>query len=280
MQYFVLVTGASTGIGASTCEELVKAGYQVLAGVRKEKDGSHLVEQFGPSVHPLLMDVTDEASIQLARAQSNDRIGNGQLVAIVNNAGIAVSGAILYVPVAEWQKQFEVNLFGMIRVTQHFFHLLIPKENDKHPRRIVNMGSVSGRFASPFLGPYAASKFALEALSDSLRRELFMYDIQVVIIQAGSIKTPLWGKAAGAEMFLGKEYTHLKTFKDKVIAQNLASALPVEQVSRLVVKIIRMKRVRARYLIKSGAWKFRLFRRIPDSWIDKLIRKKLKSQPD
>ena len=189
MPHFILITGASTGIGLHATSLYIRHGYSVLAGVRSAQDAERLSKSFGDQVIPLMMDVTKEDEVLEAVREAEKHIGEHPLVAIINNAGIVISGAVLYIPLDEWRRQFEVNVLGSVRVTQHFFPLLKKTHaNDSHPKRIINMSSVSGLFASPFLGPYAASKYALEAVSDSLRRELFMYDIQVVLIEPGNIQ--------------------------------------------------------------------------------------------
>lgn len=277
MRHFILVTGASSGIGEGSCKKLIESGYDVFASVRNETDANRLVASYGPRIHPLMMDVTDDDSIEKARREAEVIIGEDSLVAIVNNAGIAISGAVLYVPVEEWRKQLDVNVLGVIRSIQAFFPLLktIKNTSDLHPRRIINISSVSGLFASPFIGPYASSKYALEALSDSLRRELYMYDIQVVLIEPGSILTPLWEKARGASSFSGAEYESIIAYKNRVIDNNLLQSLPAEKVANRILDCIRDRKVRNRYLIKAGSWKFRLVRMLPSSWVDRMIRKKL-----
>ncbi len=280
MRYFVLITGASSGIGEATCKKLTEHDYEVLACVRKESDAARLSALYGARVHPLIMDVTDQPGMEKARETARQIIGLDALVAIVNNAGIVITGAVLYIPIEEWHKQLDVNVLGVIRTTQLFFHFL-PKpdqKSDQHPRRIINISSVSGLFASPFLGPYASSKYALEALSDSLRRELYMYDIQVVLIEPGNIITPLWQKAKESDPYSGPEYDSIISFRDKVIESNIDQGLPVEFVAERILKSIRNKKVRNRYLIKAKAWKFRLIRILPTSWVDRMILNKLKSK--
>ncbi len=281
MKHFVLVTGASSGIGEATCQMLVKHGYQVLAGVRNIEDGERLRKQCGTSLHPLVMDVTIREAVQSAVTSSLSLIGRDALVAIVNNAGIVVSGSSLHIPIEEWQRQFEINVIGVIRVTQMFFPLLLKSgedQEDRHPRRIINMSSVSGLFGSPFLGPYVASKFALEGYSDSLRRELYMYDIQVVLLQPGGIKTPIWDKARGDIQHLGPEHEWMRPFKEKLIEKTIAKSLPVEKVTVKVLHAIRSRKVKNRYLIKAEAWKFRLIRFLPEEWVDRMIMKKLNAK--
>lgn len=280
MKHFVLVTGASSGIGEAACQKLVENNYEVLAGVRNDSDSDRLQHKYGNRIHALIMDVTDQISIEKAKEKATQLIGSDSLVAIVNNAGIVVAGAVLYVPVDQWRYQLDVNVLGVIRITQTFFDLLKNKDAaiDHHPRRIINISSVSGLFASPFIGPYAASKFALEALSDSLRRELYMYDIQVVIIQPGNINTPIWEKAKGNDLYSGPEYDSITSFREKLIDDNISRGLPVGIVADRIVKCIKRKKVKTRYLIRAKVWKFRFIKKLPDSWVDRMIRNKLKSK--
>ncbi len=279
MKYFVLVTGASSGIGEAACKTLVENKYEVLAGVRNTADGDRLESIYGGRIHSLVFDVVDELSIKQAKDKAKEIIGNDALIAIVNNAGIVVAGAFLYVPIEKWRYQLDVNVLGVIRTTQIFFDLLKnePAVPNRHPRRIINISSVSGLFASPFIGAYAASKFALEALSDSLRRELYMYDIQVVLIEPGNIITPIWNKAKTSEYYSGPEYDSITAYKEKLIDDNIRQGLKAEIVADRILKSVRNKEVKLRYLIRAKAWKFRLIQIVPVRWVDKLIRKKLKS---
>ncbi|MEO5905557.1 MAG: SDR family NAD(P)-dependent oxidoreductase [Saprospiraceae bacterium] len=280
MKHFVLVTGASSGIGEAICQLLVQNDYEVLAGVRRIEDAERLSRQYGSKVHPLILDVTDHEAVKAALSASISTIGENMLVAIVNNAGIVVSGSSLHIPIEEWQKQFDINVMGVIRVTQLFFPLLISgnEQVNHHPRRIINMSSVSGLFGSPFLGPYVASKYALEGYSDSLRRELYMHDVQVVLIEPGGIKTPIWEKARGASQYLGPEHEWMIPLKDKLIERTIAKSLPVEKVVVKVLHAIRSRNVKNRYLIKAEAWKFRLIRSLPEEWVDRMIMNRLKAK--
>jgi len=279
LENFVLITGASSGIGDQTVKLLISKGYSVLAGVRSKQDADRLKATYVDKLYPLIMDVTLNTQVDQAYQEASRIIGNNDLVAIINNAGIAVNGAVLYVPIDEWKTQFEINLFGAIRTTQTFFPLLKKDSpSNTHPKRIINISSVSGLFASPFLGPYAASKFALEAMSDALRRELFMYDIQVVLIEPGSIRTPIWTKAKEKPTYFGPEHDGILAFKDKVIEKNMEESLAPEAIDKVMLKAIAGKRVKPRYLIKSGKWKFQLVRLLPTRLVDKMIRKNLQSR--
>jgi NAD(P)-dependent dehydrogenase (short-subunit alcohol dehydrogenase family) len=196
----VVVTGASTGIGLACVETLAGAGFFVFGSVRKEADAERLEARFGADFAPLLFDVTDAEATAKAAREVEARLGGATLAGLVNNAGIAVPGPLLHLPIAELRRQLETNLIGQLQVTQAFAPLLGARQpQSAAPGRIVNMSSIAGRFASPFLGAYNASKFALEGMSDALRRELKAYGIDVILIEPGMIATPIWDKADGAD---------------------------------------------------------------------------------
>jgi hypothetical protein len=179
----VVVTGASTGIGWGCAKVLVEKGFRVLGGVRKKADAERLRNEFGGNFTPLFFDVTDEAAVRQAASATASVLGDEPLFGLVNNAGIAVAGPLLYLDVDELRRQLEVNVTGQFIVTQAFAPLLaehVSKQN--RAGRIVMISSVGGKNASPFVGPYNASKFALEGLSESLRRELMLLGIDVIVV--------------------------------------------------------------------------------------------------
>ena len=180
----VVITGASTGIGRATTLRLARAGFDVLAGVRREEDGAALRAEDG-RIEPVLVDVTDGGQVA-ALAQ---RVGGAPLAGLVNNAGIAVAGPLEGVPLDEIRRQYEVNVFGLLAVTQA---LLEPIRTGRG--RIVNVGSIGGRINTPFVGPYSSSKAAVRSLSASLRRELRPWGIQVALVEPGALDTPIWRK--------------------------------------------------------------------------------------
>src|SRR3954452_24414613 len=181
----VVVTGASTGIGEASVLHLKELGFKPLAGVRKEEDAERLRDE---GLQPLKLDVTDKVSTAAARAEAEQASG-GRLAGLVNNAGVALSAPLEYIPIDRLRQQLEINLIGQVAVTQAF----LPHLRAAHGR-IVNVSSIGGRVALPMLGPYAASKFALEAVSDSLRREMRPFGVEVVVVEAGGIRTPIWDK--------------------------------------------------------------------------------------
>jgi len=192
----VVVTGASTGIGLACVETLIDAGFFVFGSVRREQDAQHLQDKFGDAIATLLFDVTDDAAIDAAAQHVAARLDGKTLAGLVNNAGVAFPGPLLHLPMADFRQQIAINLTGQLKVIQAFAPLLGAGDDARigPPGRIVNMSSVAGRFAKPFMGAYNASKFGLEGLSDALRRELTVYGVDVVVIQPGMIATPIWDK--------------------------------------------------------------------------------------
>jgi NAD(P)-dependent dehydrogenase (short-subunit alcohol dehydrogenase family) len=192
----VVITGASTGIGRETALYLAGRGLRVLAGVRRAADGQALVDALGSeararggSLEPLAVDVADGASISRAAAEVGERLGGARLAGLVNNAGIAVGGPQEYLPLEDWRRQFEVNVFGLVDTTQKLLPLLVRGRG-----RVVNVSSIGGRVATPMMGPYAASKFAVEGLTASLRHELRGVGVWAACVQPGMVRTEIWKK--------------------------------------------------------------------------------------
>lgn len=264
----VVVTGASTGIGAAIARRLAAHGFRVFGTVRRAEDRRSL-EQSG--VNPVLMDVTDAATIVTARDEITDRLGATPLTALVNNAGVGAAGPLEHIPVDELRRVLEVNVVGVVAVTQAF----LPRLRLAGGGRVVNIGSVSGRFALPFGGPYAASKFALEAISDSLRRELLPSGIRVVVIQPGSIITPIWDKVATMDL---ERYRHTAyaPVLPRVLERTLRSGLrglPPEAVADAVLTALTTSRPPTRMLVVRRPWFTWLMRVLPDWWADRMVRK-------
>lgn len=192
----VVVTGVSTGIGWGTVKILTGKGFHVFGSVRKPADADRLKSEFGDAFTPLLFDVTDETTVRAGARQVEAALAGATLAGLVNNAGIAVAGPLLYLDVEEFRRQLEVNLTGVVIATQAFAPLLGAEgAGRKDPGRIVNISSVGGRTANPFLAPYCTSKFGLEGLSESLRRELLPFGVDVIVVAPGAVATPIWDKA-------------------------------------------------------------------------------------
>lgn len=261
----VVVTGASKGIGAAVVRELAGRGFKVFGTIRRDGDAAALREA---GVTPVRMDVTDPASIASARAEVERALAGVPLVGLVNNAGVPVVGPLELLPLDDLRRQFEVNVVGVVAVTQAFLPLLRAAQG-----RIINISSVSGRMAIPFGGAYAASKFALEALSDSLRRELLPSGVDVVVVQPGSVRTPIWDTVAAFDATRLRETPYggaVERFQ-RMALESGARGLPPAAVARVVARALIARRPRARYLVVRSALGMKLARLIPDRWLDRLI---------
>jgi NAD(P)-dependent dehydrogenase (short-subunit alcohol dehydrogenase family) len=205
----VVITGVSSGIGLGCARVLVQRGVRVFGSVRRESDADRLRGELGDLFVPLIFDITDEAAVQRAAEMVAGHLGTDTLDGLVNNAGIEVAGPIAYLPTDQFRHQLEVNLVGPMIVTKAFLPLLGTDRTRKgNPGRIVNISSTSAKIAGPFGGAYAASKFGLEGFSESLRRELILFGIDVILIRPGFVRTQIWEKAeAGvAERFRDTPY--------------------------------------------------------------------------
>ncbi|HET7874327.1 MAG TPA: SDR family oxidoreductase [Methylomirabilota bacterium] len=273
----VVITGASTGIGAECALSLDRLGFQVWACVRKTADGQALRAKASLRFTPLLLDVTDRASITRAAADVDAALGAAGLAGLVNNAGIVVAGPVELLPLEEVRKQLEVNVVGQIAVTQAFLPLLRRGQG-----RIVNIGSISGRMATPLMGAYSASKFALEAITDALRLEVAPWGIHVAIVEPGAVATPLWqrGTSAAEVMYAGvpeEKRALYATARERVLkaARHAErNAIPPEAVARAVAHALTAKKPRTRYLVgRDARIQALLARWIPDRIRDGIIRK-------
>jgi NAD(P)-dependent dehydrogenase (short-subunit alcohol dehydrogenase family) len=207
----VVVTGVSSGIGWGTAKVLLGHGFRVFGSVRKQEDADRLSAAWGEAFTPLLFDITDEQAVKLAAVRVADRLQGETLSGLVNNAGIAVPAPLIYQSIGEYRQQLEVNLVGPLIVTQAFVDLLGADHQRKGPPgRIVNISSIGGKLAGPFLGAYHVSKFGMEGFSDSLRIELMVHGIDVIVIGPGSVATAIWDKAEQVDIsaYRDTEYAH------------------------------------------------------------------------
>ena len=268
----VVVTGASTGIGHATALHLKELGFDVIAGVRKDEDAERLE---GQGLRPVKLDVTDEGSIADARKVIEEASGGG-LAGLVNNAGVAISAPLELIPVDKLRQQIEVNLIGQVAVTQAMLPLLRAAKG-----RIVNVSSIGGKVALPMLGPYAASKFGLEAVSDSLRRELHHLGVEVVVVEPGGIKTPIWqkGNEAADEMLEDVPPEAEELYGDMVQAIRAQSrkieresGLPPRAVAEVIGKAMTAGKPRTRYIVgREAKLRAALAKWLPDRTMDGLI---------
>lgn len=269
MASLALVTGASTGIGRACATHLTGLGYEVLAGVRKESDAP-------PGTEPVRLDVTSEDDVVAAAG----RVG-GDLAALVNNAGVAITGPVEAVPVQEWRRQMEVNLLGQVAVTRALLPALLRARG-----RVVNLSSIGGRVAGPLFGPYAASKFALEAMTDSLRREVAQFGVRVVSVEPGGIATPIWDKGLqDADRLIDEMPEEARRRYHRLIASVRHEAqrmsrdgLPPEAVAEVVGWALTARRPRTRYVVgRDARIQAALARLLPDRAFDALIARRLGS---
>jgi NAD(P)-dependent dehydrogenase (short-subunit alcohol dehydrogenase family) len=269
-----VVTGASTGIGEACALLLDQRGFQVFAGVRKQADGEALKRTASSRLTPVFIDVTDAAQVAAAVEVVAAAAGEGGLAGLVNNAGIVVSAPLEFLPTAELRRQLEVNVIGQIAVTQAFLPLL-----RKGRGRVVNIGSIGGRSATPLLGAYNASKFAMEGLTDSLRMELRPWGIAVSIVEPGAIATPIWDKsAAAADAILRDMPPQAQDLYGSMIAAIRTLALsrskagvPPGEVASAVAHALTAKRPKTRYLVGRDARIQAMLQLLPDRLRDGLI---------
>ena len=250
-----VVTGVSSGIGNAILREMVHAGWKVFGSVRKPADAERLSSELGAAYVPLVFDVTDEAGLKRAAEEVRHALDGFKLSGLVNNAGIAVPGPLLELPIAELRRQLEVNLVSVLAVTQAFFPLLRKRADGGKPARIVNVSSVAGRIALPFLGPYAVSKHGVQALSDSLRRECLASGVDVVVIDPASVATAIWDKAEALDLapYAASPYREpMQKMRDSMVASGRRGSKP-EVIGRLVVRLLRASRPRPRRMVGRGS---------------------------
>jgi NAD(P)-dependent dehydrogenase (short-subunit alcohol dehydrogenase family) len=275
----VVVTGASSGIGEASVLYLEQLGFQVFAGVRNEADAERLRSESTGNLTPISIDVTDQDSIRAAASQVTDAVGEDGLAGLVNNAGVAISGPLEFIPIDELRRQLEINLIGQVAVTQAFLALL-----RKRRGRIVNVSSIGGRIALPFAGPYAASKFGIEAISDSLRRELRPWGIEVSVIEPGSVATRIWEKGTAKARELSEDlpaegrelYGGAIALMQKAAADTAARGIPPEEVAKDVAHALTSGKPKTRYLVgRDAKMRARVAKFAPDRVFDRMVARAL-----
>jgi NAD(P)-dependent dehydrogenase (short-subunit alcohol dehydrogenase family) len=271
----IAVTGASTGIGRATALRLDSSGWRVFAGVRREEDADSLREAGSDRLTPLMLDVTDPTQIAAAASRIAGETGDAGLDGLVNNAGVGILGPLETLPIEELRRQLEVNLIAQVAVTQAVLPLVRGARG-----RIVFVSSIGGLMALPFGGPYHASKFGVEAVADSLRQELRPWGIGVVVIEPGSIDTPIWERGAriadevekrapAAQQELYGET--IERFRDAV-RRTAARGIAPEKVAKAIERALSARRPRTRYLVGLDARGQALARRLlPDRALDRIV---------
>ena len=278
----VMITGTSSGIGEACAEYLHHLGFTVFAGVRKPDDAERLACRASERLIPVMIDVTDSDTIAAARAQVEEAVGERGLVGLVNNAGASVSGPLEFVAVEDLRWQLEVNTVGQVAVTQAFLPALRAGQG-----RVISVGSIGGRLALPFNGPYAASKFAMEAISDSLRRELAPWKIPVSLIEPGSVATEIWRKGLdGFEASLTDMSAESRRLYGPALTEFAAAvratasrAIPAVEVARAVEHALTAQRPKPRYLVGRDAKAMgRAARVLPDRLADRIIERRMRAE--
>ncbi len=271
----VVVTGVSTGIGWGITKVLTKKGIHVFGSVRTAEDGERLKSEFGDLFTPLIFDVTDEAAVAQGASTVREALNGTTLFGLVNNAGIAAPGPVLNQPIDEFRNQLEVNITGQVIVTQAFAPLLgVDKDLTGDPGRIVMISSVAGKNGAPFLGAYAASKHGLEGVAESLRRELMLFGIDVVIIGPGAVVTKIWDKAEEIDVtqYQNTEFAPaLDRVKDYMI-ENGKKGFPPEKLGRAVWEALSTSNPKTRYaVVPSRFMNWTLPGLLPKRTVDRMI---------
>ena len=279
----VVITGASTGIGHACAKFLLDKGYRVFGSVRKQADADRLRGEFGANFTPLLFDVTDEPAVLAAARDVRAALNGETLFGLINNAGIAVTGPVLELSVDEFRRQMDVNVTGPVIATQAFGPLLGVDQSLKGPRgRIVMISSVAGKNGNPLTAPYCASKHAVEGLSESLRRELMLFGIDVVIVAPGPVKTPIWTKGQGDLDSSKYNNSPYLASMQKVTAymQHLDSiGLPPEKIAACVYDALTLPRPKTRYMIAPDPMRHLITQWLPKRMVDRIIARRVGLMP-
>lgn len=272
----LVITGASTGIGEACAVALAERGYRVFAGVRKPDDASRLKAAGGDNLIPLTLDVTAQASIDAAKREVEQAIDGEPLRGLFNNAGISVNGPLEFVKPEDLRWQLEVNCIGPLAVTQAFLAMLIEAKG-----RIITTGSVGGFVATPILGPYCMSKFAIEAFSDALRVELAPAGVHVILLEPAAIATPIWDKGTGAADRMIAEappgfderYGGFVSGIQKFAAEGKKDAAPPQVVVDAVIHALEATKPKTRYTMGTGVGQRKFLKMLPDRLRDRALLK-------
>jgi NAD(P)-dependent dehydrogenase (short-subunit alcohol dehydrogenase family) len=278
----VVITGASTGIGWATAKLLLGRGFRVFGSVRKQADAERLKGEFGANFTPLLFDVTDEAAVLAAAREVRAALNGETLTGLVNNAGIAVTGPVLGLAADEFRRQMEVNVIGPIIATQAFGPLLGSDPSLKGPKgRIVMVSSVAGKNGNPFSAAYAASKHALEGLSESLRREMMLFGIDVIIIAPGPVKTPIWSKGEEVDITAYKNSPFFPALeRARKFMMHLGEiGLPPEKIAERIADVLTSAHPKVRYQIAPDPMRHLMTAVLPKRMVDRIIAKRLGLMP-
>src|SRR5438045_354983 len=278
----VVITGASTGIGWASARMLLDRGFRVFGSVRKQADADRLKGEFGANFTPLIFDVTDEAAVLAAAREVRSALDGETLAGLVNNAGIAVAGPVLELAADQFRRQMDVNFIGPVIATQAFGPLLGSDPTLKGPKgRIVMISSVAGRNGNPLTSAYSASKHAIEGLSDSLRRELMLFGIDVIVVAPGAVKTPIWSKAEEVDISPYKNSPFFPALERirKFMLQLGETGLPAEKIAEAIAEALTSAHPKVRYQLTPDPMRHLMSAVLPKRMLDKIIAKRLGLMP-
>ena len=278
----VVITGASTGIGWATAKLLLDRRFRVFGSVRKQADADRLSSEFGADFTPLLFDVTNEAAVLAAAREVRAALNGETLAGLVNNAGIAVAGPVMGLAADEFRRQLDVNLIGPIIATQAFGPLLGADPSLKGMKgRIVMISSVAGKNGNPLLSAYSASKHAIEGLSESLRREMMLFGIDVIIVAPGAVKTPIWSKADEADIsgFRNSPFFPALEKIRKFTRQLGESGLPPEKIAEAIAGALTSASPKVRYSVTPDPMRHIITAVLPKRMVDRIIARRLGLMP-
>jgi NAD(P)-dependent dehydrogenase (short-subunit alcohol dehydrogenase family) len=273
----IVITGVSTGIGFAAAKLFVEKGFRVFGSVRRQTDAERLQRELGDTFAPLIFDVADEMSVKQAADTVKTALAGEPLFGLVVNAGIAVAGPLLYVKPDDFRRQLEVNLTGALITVQAFATLLIGKP----PGRVVMISSVAGKTALPFNGPYAISKFGIEAFAESLRREMMPFGVDVVAVAPGPIQSAIWEKTAAIDTtpFEKTAYAPALAKIRTMMREAAAGALPASRLARVIHRALTARRPKARYVVTPDPLGYYALRILPARLADRIIAGKLGLKP-
>ena len=278
----VVITGASTGIGWAAARLLLDRGFRVFGSVRKQADADRLSSEFGTNFIPLLFDVTNEAAVLTAAREVRTALNGETLAGLVNNAGIAVAGPVLELAADEFRHQMDVNVIGPIIATQAFGPLLGSDPSLRGPKgRIVMISSVAGKSGNPMSAAYSASKHAIEGLSESLRREMMLFGIDVVIVAPGAVKTPIWSKAEEVDISAYRNSPYFPALQ-KVRAFMLGlgkTGLPAEKIAEAIAEALTTPHPKVRYQLTPDPMRHLITGLLPKRTVDRIMAKRLGLMP-
>jgi NAD(P)-dependent dehydrogenase (short-subunit alcohol dehydrogenase family) len=254
----VVVTGASTGIGYGVAQELIAHGYRVIGTVRKQEDADRLRAELGARLQPVLVDVADDEEVNRAAGEIRGLVGDRGLAGLVNNAGVAVAGPLMHVDLEELRYQFDVNVVSVVAMTQALLPLLGGRREITYPPgRVINISSVSAYTTYPFIAPYAASKHALESISDGMRRELALYGIDVIVLVLGAVQTPIWEKTSDEDLarYAATDYAEGVAQMRATASELGRTGMPVARVAQAVRQVLEAPKPKPRQILVNDYWR-------------------------